>query len=221
MTKSPIVAAVLACLVVVSLAVLPAAGQTGQPAPRSNIALLDINYIFKNNTRFKAMMADMKTEVERAEQALKSQRDAIQVEQEKLKDFKTGSEQYKQKEQEVARRMADLNIQAQVQRKDFLLKESRIYYTVYREIEEEVAYFASSQGISLVMKINAEAVEDDDPDGVLRYINQDVVWAAQGMNITQIISDRLNARAGTANRTNAPTGVPVPSSRPGVPFPRR
>ena len=217
MTKSQLVAAVSGCLVVVSLAVSPTLAQTArrpaQPVARPTVALLDINHIFKNHTRFKGLMDNMKAEVQRAESQMKAERDAIQKMNEQLKELKAGTAEYKQLEQHVVGRMADLNAQAQLQRKEFLLKESQIYHDVYREIEQVVAYYASTQGIAVVIKINGEPVKEDNPDDVLRYINQDIVWAAQGLNITQIVLDQMNQRAisSTSRQGGAPsrTGVPV------------
>jgi len=208
-TKSQRVA-VWACLAAVSLAVSQASAQA---PPRPSIALLDINYIFKNHTRFKAMMADMKAEVEQAEAQMKRQREEMQRLNEQLKELKPGTAEYKQLESHIVSGMADLNAQAQLQRKEFLLKESGIYYTVYREIQQVVNYYAASQGFTVVLKVNGEEVKEDKPDDVLRYINQDVVWAAQGLNITNVILEQLNQRAVSATRATVP-------SRPGVPFPR-
>jgi Skp family chaperone for outer membrane proteins len=215
-TKSQVVAALLACLVVASLAIPPAVAQT---APRPNIAMLDINYIFKNHTRFKAAMADMKAEMERADQVLRNQRDQIQALQEELKGIKPSSPDYKVKEQNLARQMADLNIQAQAQRKEFLLKEARVYHDVYKEIQQVVGYYAAQQSFTAVLRFNGDAVDQENPDDVLRYINQDTVWFTQGLDITPVILETLNARAGmSASRTSAPMGTSP--SRPAVPFQR-
>ena len=49
----------------------PAAGSAGAPGFR--VALLDVNYIFKNHARFKQMMEEMKGDVQRAEEQVKSE----------------------------------------------------------------------------------------------------------------------------------------------------
>jgi Skp family chaperone for outer membrane proteins len=208
-TKSQLLAAALACLAVVSLAATPAAAQA-QTAPRGNVALLDVNYIFKNHTRFKAMMADMKAEAERVEQQLKAQRDQIQGQQELLKGLKPGSSDYKTREQDIARQLADLNIQAQVQQKEFVLKQARIYHETYQEIQQIVAYYAAQQGYVAVIKFNGDAVDQENPDDVLRFINQDVVWFNQTLDITPVILKTMNERAGAATT----------ATRPAVPFQR-
>jgi len=135
---------------------------------------------------------------------------------EQLKDFKAGTAEYKQLEEHIVGRVADVQARMQLQKKEFLLKESRIYFTVYREIQQVVNYYATSQGFTAVLKINGEEVKEDNPDDVLRYINQDVVWAAQGTDITQIISDELRRRALSASGNNTPSRTSVPS-RPATP----
>jgi Skp family chaperone for outer membrane proteins len=216
-SKTHLVAALSACLLVASLAVGPASAQT---APRPSIAVLDINYIFKTHAGFKARMADMKAEVEQAEARMKAERDSIQQLSEQLKEYTVGTPQYKQLESQIVGRMADLNAQAQLQRKEFLLKESQIYHIVYQEIQQVVGYYAASQGLSAVIKFNGDAVKENNPDDVLRSINQDMVWYRPELDITPIILQQLNGRGASANRTNTPTGgTPVPT-RQGVPFNR-
>ena len=44
-------------------------------------------------------------------------------------------------EEEIARREADLSVKVQLQRKEFLMREAKIYNTIYQEIEQEVDYY--------------------------------------------------------------------------------
>ena len=202
MTKSQLFAAVVGCLVVLSLAVADAPAQV--PAGQ-RIALLDISYIFKNHTRFKTMMEEMKADMERAQAAMNKEREAIQKLGEQLKGMPTGTAEYKQLQQHVATRTADLNVQAQLQRQEFLLRETKIYHTVYKEVQQVVDYYSKDNGIGLVLRFNGDPVDPDDPENVLRYINGDVIWFAQGMDITPVILQHLNGRALT---TDTREGVP-------------
>lgn len=202
MTKSQLFAAVVGCLVVLGLVV----GEAPAQAPRGpGIALLDISYIFKNHTRFKAQMEAMKADMERTQATMNKERDAIQQLGEQLKGMPTGTVEYKQLEQHVAKRSADLNVQAQLQRKEFLLRETKTYHTVYKEVQQVVDYYAKDNGIGLVLRFNGDPADSGDPEGVLRYINGDVIWYAQGMDITPVILQRLNGRALT---TDSREGVP-------------
>jgi len=201
-TKCQRLAAVAGCLVVLSLM---ARGAPAQPPRGQGIALLDISYIFKNHTRFKAEMEAMRADMERAQATMNKEREAIQKLNEQLKGMASGTAEYRQLEQHVATRTADLNVQAQLQRKEFLLRETKIYHTVYKEVQQVVDYYAKDNGIGLVLRFNGDPVDPDDPEGVLRYINGDVIWYGQGMDITPVILERLNGRALT---TDSREGVP-------------
>jgi len=217
-TKPRLVAAVGGIFLVFGLAVLTAVAQQrpGVGAqPQAGIALLDVSQIFKKHSRFQQMMADMKADVQAAEEAVKKERETINTLVEQLKGLKAGSPDYKQLEQHIATRQADLNVQLQLQRKEFLLREAKLYHSVYQEIEQEVSYYANSMGIAMVLRYNGDPVDGENPEDVLRNINKPVVCFAPGMDITDTILQRLNARGG------AMTGSQGTTQRPGVPYPPR
>ncbi|NUQ66286.1 MAG: OmpH family outer membrane protein [Pirellulales bacterium] len=223
MTKSRFAVAIAAGLVVSTLAVPAAYGQNrtmapmaaAQPRPAGNgIALLDVSAIFKAHTRFKSMMKDMEADVKRAEEQMKQERDTIRALSERLKEFRAGSPEYKQLEEQVAQRQSNLSVQVALQRKEFLQRESNVYHMIYQEIEQEVAYFAQQNGIAVVLRFSGEQGDPGKPDEVLRDINKQVVWSAPGLDITATILQRLEGRS--LNPTNPSAAVP----RQGVPYQR-
>jgi Skp family chaperone for outer membrane proteins len=195
--------------------------QPGHPGAGGNIALLDVSYIFEKLPRFKQMMDEMKADVDRAEQNVKTERDAIKKLADRLEGFK-GTADYKAMEEELAKRMGDLNVQISLQKKDFLLREARIYHNVYKEIQQEVEYYCAANGIDVVLRFSGDPVDVEKPDSVLAFINRPVVTYAKDRDITPIILDHL------VKRSTAPNAVPSPADNrglpggvPSVPFQRR
>lgn len=184
-----------------------------QPQAGPGIALLDVNRVFKNHARFQQMMADMKTDLQAEEDAVKKTKEDIVSEMEQLKQLKSGSPDYKEREQRVATRQADLNVGLQLKRKEFLLREAKMYHSVYQEIEQEVRYYASQMGIAMVLRYNGDTVDPDNPEDVLRNISKPVVCFAPGMDITDVIIQQLNRRAGGNNNMTSRPGVPYPTPR--------
>lgn len=225
MTKTRILTAFAALVLVAGLVGWTAqAQQPGQPGMSANrggglIALLDVSYVFQEHLRFKSMMNDMKADVQAAEASMKKEVQAIRALTEQLKeDFKPGTSQYKKMEERVAQRQADMSVKVSLQRKEFLQNEAKIYHTTYQEIQQEVQYFASRNGISAVFRFSGEKADVGQPEEVLRDINKSVVWFGPGLDITADILRSLNSRAGNPA---ANTGtVPYPASRQGVPFKR-
>jgi Skp family chaperone for outer membrane proteins len=186
-------AAVLSFGYLISLAV----AQQGpvRPGAGPHVALLDVSYIFKNHARFKDMMQGMKADVERAEAHVKSERDAIGKLAEGLGNFRKGTPDYKQMEEELAKRQADLSVQVTLQKNEFLQREATIYHNVYEEILQATDYYSKQNGIDMVVRFNGDPVDVQRPDSVLAHINQQVVWYQKNMDITPAILQELNRTA--------------------------
>lgn len=220
MYRSAAVAALILGLgLVVSRALGQQAVQPGMPAPQGGItiALLDVNYIYNQHIRFKSSMEQFKADVQRARDEMKKRAESLQAMQEQLRKFKPGTEEYRQTEEMIAKTQADVSVQAQLQQKEFLQREAKIYHSVYQEIQQEVQYYASQHGIAAVLRFSGDPVDKDQPDDVLRGINQPVVWYNPAIDITPHILAALNQRGATAPPTEAyrpaPQGVPFPPRR--------
>jgi len=209
---------VLATLLVactVSNVAAPAAFAQGA-APQS-VAIIDLTYIFENHQRFKTMKEGLQRDVKSAEAELKSRRDEVQGLNEQLRRFEKGSREYKQLEEELANRGADLNVQVKLQQKQFVEREAKMYYNVYLEILDAVKYYAERNNIQLVLRFNGAPIDTNDPQEVLKELNKPIVWHSRTVDITPYILAQLN-RTPANNRTDVgarPTqqGVPRPTSR--------
>lgn len=214
MTKSQLLAASTVGLLAVVLVVsnIPAQNATGpvtgQPLGGQPVYLLDINHVFKNHSRLKAMKTDLQGDVQRAEQRVKGDKEAIKSLLEQLQQFRPGTQDYKDLEEQIAKRQANLNVLITLQRKEFLQQEARIYYIIYREIIEEVDYFAGQNRAAMVLKFDRQPVDVEIPETVVRSINRRVIWSNQGLDITDYIVDKLNGRVnpGSTRRQGVPTG---------------
>ncbi len=192
-----------------------ARGPVSAPTPTVPIAMIDVSYIFKNHIRFKQMMQSLRAEIEEVDAMMKAENDALRQMAEQLEREKPGTPNYKALEEQLAKRRADLQVQMGLRRKEFLSRESKVYYTVYQEIEQVVRYYAMQNNIAAVLRFNGEPVNPDDPDTILREINKPVIYFAQGLDITQVVLDALN-------RSAAQTATPVQPGQPsrgGLPNP--
>jgi Skp family chaperone for outer membrane proteins len=221
-TKSQRVAALAAMFVVALLAFSMALGQ--QPGvgrmsapPPGGVAFLDITKIFKSHARFNELMSELKADETKAEGQMKGEVDYVNRMMEDLKLAKPGTEEYSSREQEIARRRADMNVRIQLQRKEFLVREAKIYNQVYQEIAKEVEMFAAANGISTVLRVSGDQVDPNDPQAVLQNINRQVIYSSRNMDITGAILERLNAGRPAVQDprigNRPPIGVPAPGMR--------
>jgi Skp family chaperone for outer membrane proteins len=195
-TKTQFLAALTATVLSVGMTASVALAQQGAP-PQSpgGIALLDVSRVFKEHARFNAEMNNMKAEVQAAETRMKADADVLQQNMAKLKDLDAASQAYKELEASIATQRAQMQVDVQLQRKDFLQKEAKIYHMVYREVQQEVQYFASRYNLSAVLRFSNNVANVNQPDEVLRDINKSVVWFAPQLDITDDILGALNNSA--------------------------
>ena len=206
-----VLAAVLALGYFVTLVM--AQGPATPSMAGSRVAMLDVSKIFKNHQRFKGMMEDMKADVEGAEAQVKAEREAIGKLAEQLRAYNKGSLEYKQLEEDLAKRQADLAVKVQLRKNDFLQREAKIYHAVYQEIWQATDYFCKQNRIDMVLRFNGEKVDVESPESVLTHINKPVVWYDRGLDITAPILEDLNRTSIQPNPGNARG-----PARPGVPF---
>jgi Skp family chaperone for outer membrane proteins len=189
--SATIVAALLTLYVVADVQ----AQKGGAAGPPPQVAVIDVSYVFKNHTRFQGQMEGMKKDVEAAEEALKKERDRIQKLMDKMKDYKPGTADYNKFEEDVTHMQADFQVRTQLQKKEFLEREAKIYMQVYREVSDSVKYYAERNGIAMVLRFNGDPVDPNNRESVLREINKPIVFQ-RDVDITPAILDDLNRPTG-------------------------
>jgi len=170
-----------------------AAAPRASGSPAAHTAVIDVGYIFKNHARFKSAMDKMKDEVLAAENSLKAERDRINGLMEQLKGFNVGTLEYKKLEAEVAKAQGDFNVNAQLQKKDFMDREANVYKQVYAEIEQAVSQFARQHGIAVVHRFDGDPVDSTDRNRILGNITRSIVYHDPQIDITPDVLRMLNA----------------------------
>ena len=205
----------LLCLLVAVAAAsiaIPAGRALAQGAvpsgPPTHVAVIDVGYVFKNHAHFKQLMDRMKDEVMAAENSLKAERDRVNGMVEQLKGFNVGTPEYKKLEAEIAKAQGDFNVNAQLQKKDFMDREAKVYLQVYGEIEKAVEQFAKQHRIAVVHRFDGESIDSSDRNQILRGITKPIVYLEPGIDITPDIVKMLNAQSGVATQPGA-VGKPV------------
>jgi Skp family chaperone for outer membrane proteins len=199
-------AAAAASLVALVLAA-PAAAQPAAAA-RPQVALVDVNFIFKNHARFKMRMEEFRQEVTRAEADAKQKSEAVRKLAERLQsnEFTRGSQEYKQLEEDIVHRRSELTANVELQRRQFAQQEAKVYYDTYQEVVQEVKSYCEQYGIPLVMNFKHDAINGDNPEEIVSGINRSIVYSSSQLDITPAILERVG-RAPTAQRPAAPAGV--------------
>ncbi|MEX2315530.1 MAG: OmpH family outer membrane protein [Pirellulales bacterium] len=199
----------------------PAFGQSRDSlnAATHHVAVVDISYIFKNHAAFRNSMDNMKKEMDNIEVQLKGKREQIGKIEEERNKFNVGNDQYKKLDEQLAREMANFNLEMTRLRKDFLDREAKEYYKTYLEVVDAVTQYARARNIGLVIRFNGDPVDPNRREDVLREINKPVVFQNQ-IDITPDVLKLLNrdvaAVPGQPRVGQLQPGQPQTAIQPGI-----
>ncbi len=127
--------------------------------------------------------------------------------------IKATFQRFKQIEEEITRRRADLAVKIELQRREFQQRQAKIYLTVYRQVQDQASMVCAQYGYDIVLRFNGDPVDVENPQSVLTYINRPVVWYESQRDITPIVLDQIRKRLGPGG--TVPTAVlPDPTRRP-------
>lgn len=202
-----------ATLVALSVATAASAQMPGPDAAnvkKYNLAVVDIGLIFKNHPGFRAQMESMKGEVQGIEQQLEQDRQAIVTKEQSKSQFKPGTQEFSNIDDQVAKAKADFQLKMQKMRKGFLQREAQVYHQTYKQVSATIESYAKYYEIGLVLRYNGEAADPAQRESVLREINKPVQFQ-NGIDITQDILALIKRSAGGA------AGNQGQAQRPGTP----
>ena len=190
-------------------------------APKGPVAVVDVSYLFKNHRTFKAKMDQMKKEVQAFENSLRSVGEGLAKDKERLKEYKPGSPNYSQLEQQLADKATRMQVQTQQKKREFLEREARVYFETYQHVRTVIQNYADQKGISLVLRFTSDPIQPDDRGSVLAGVNRGVVYQ-RGVDITPEILSLLDRAPSKVSRRNTapPKGVRQ-GQRPSTNSPRR
>jgi Skp family chaperone for outer membrane proteins len=201
-------------LLVVALAAATAPAQPAASrstaAPSVDVVLIDIGAVFKEHPYFSARMKELQADVEAAEAQIKKERDQLRNMMDELGRIKAGTQEYKDFETQVFEFRSKLDTKVQLQRKEFLQREAKIYHQAYQEVQREVEAFAAANNISIVLKFNREAPDPEKPEEIIRDLNKPVLYYAKYLDITPHIVKQLREKmpAPTADQRGGPVQFP-------------
>ncbi|MEO8494047.1 MAG: OmpH family outer membrane protein [Planctomycetota bacterium] len=194
-----------------------AKAQVPAPAPAArkpvgggtNVAVIDVGYIFKNAARFKQSMEDIQNDDERFKQEVIAKQEAMQAAVQNLQKMQKGSNEFKILEEQIAGDQTKLRLDMARKQKERIEQEAKVYFNAYRELEEHIGRFASTYGIDLVLRFNAEDMDPTQPESVLNGINRFVVYQ-RDLNITGPILDQMNRNTPPQRTSDGNNRQPFP-----------
>ncbi|TWT95925.1 Outer membrane protein (OmpH-like) [Botrimarina colliarenosi] len=193
--KTQVKAAAAALLAVAFFgAAASAQNPAGANAKKYGVAVVDINYIFKNHQNFIASMDGMKNDFQGVEAEVKGKQQQIVKATEQKNNYTPGSPEFKQLDEQIVRMNAALQVDVTQKRKGLVEREAKIYYDTYVEVTKAIQLYAEHQGIGIVLRFNGEEADQNNRESILRSINK-AVHFQNSIDITPDVLAYLNRTA--------------------------
>jgi Skp family chaperone for outer membrane proteins len=187
-----------------------------QQAAGHQIAIVDMGTIFQNCVRYKNAIETMKTQTTQLETGFKNDYETMKKMAEEMKALQPGSPDFRKRETEIGKLEIDFKFRQAQARKDFEERINSVQFSLYREIDAVVKQIAVANNIALVFRHNTTAPNGNDPQQVLRAINQSVVYYNPGLDITNLVLSKLNENSAPIAPAATTPGAPNTATRPGV-----
>lgn len=186
----------------------------------TNVAVLDLAFIFTNANSFKADMEAIKGKAEQFEAQMKTRDKDFTVKREDLQALRPGTLEFRQKEEELARVQTEAQLEMRLKQKELVEEEARVFFKMMVEIDKKVATFAQKNRIGLVLRFSRDEMKEEN---VKQILNRGVIWQSQ-IDITDFILAELNRGTVTPGAGTGASGVNSavgrPAGRPAATTPR-
>lgn len=195
MNKFAVTTALTAAIVAGLVFARPTTAQTKEDEESGKVGLIDMAYVFKEYAKFKSLQEDLAAEAKAIDEGLRAKVQQMQQVQQKLKSgqFAASSPEAKQLEEQLIQMQTNLETQRKVQQRDFLRKESEIYKTVYVEVQDAVAKYASYYKYKVILRFSRNKVDDaSNPQAILQSMNRQIVHFDPSDDVTDPVLSYLN-----------------------------
>ena len=179
----------------------------------TRVAVIDVPYIFKNYAGFKGEVEKVQRDINAFRQWVAEEQQKIRGETKKLELYKTGSAEYKEAEESIARMQMTHRLEGAKKEREFMEREAQLYYDLYKRIEAAVADFALRNQIGLVLRFSGEDIDPTDRKSIMLGVNRPVVYQSR-LDITTMILEKYIETGFQAT----PAPIPVTNhTRPQIP----
>ncbi len=182
--------------VLCSVAAILVAGPMNVGADEGHrVAVVDVAQIFKTHPMIKAEVDKVEAELKSFEQEFNGKRDELKNAAAQLKQFKPGSPEYANAEEQVAGMESKLRLEMARKRKEIADAEAKIYFNNYNKIANVVKAIASHNKINLVLRYNSEEMDLEQGESVIRGVMKSIVYHDSTLDMTPIVMQYLSQAA--------------------------
>ncbi len=209
--KMPLVAAaaLVGSVGLLTLSQIAAQRPAGPQAPRDGIALLDTYTVIQNSTRIKQSKEAFDVEFQAKKEVLKKEGERGQQLSEKFRTLPPNSPEREKLEREIMKMKADFELEGKKFERESQEKEVKVFYSLSREIHDELDRYAQANGIQLILRADPAPPNLVEPQAVAQYVRKVIVYQ-RGLDVSPPILEAVNRRGPAGASTARAPGQSKP-----------
>lgn len=166
------------------------AAESAGSGPRT-IAVLDVTAVMNEMPELRETRAMIQADFQRAQaQFQKRQQDLMQRRQE-VQEKSADEPALREEMEKLSRELEQFQAEIQLQQRELLAREGRALMEAYARLNAAVGEYCKIHGIALVLRNTGRPANVANAQEVLAYVNRDVIWAQDGLDITPAIKGIL------------------------------
>ena len=172
-----------------------AMGQAAATAKPTAVAVIDLQQVMSQVKEAQALQAEAQARGQDIQAEEERRRQEIQQLSGELDLFPPGSEQWEQKEQEVRKKLIELEVWLEHTRQQAQREQARQIAQLYQKAADTAGAVAADNGFDMVIQEGAlpEQLDNLNRQQLSNVLsNRKVIWARDGMEITQQVITRMD-----------------------------
>lgn len=178
-------------LAALQLMTISAVGQT--PSASHRVAAVDIAHIFKSHPYVSAQVKKVEGELKAFEAVQKEKKEKLEYMNKQLDTMVAGTKAYKNQAKILADMKAKMALEAARRKQELARSEAKVYQENYERILVAVRSIAARDNINLVVRVNRERSNLDDPKSVTRVVMKNFVHFDVELDITDEVMRQVDA----------------------------
>jgi len=159
---------------------------------QTRVSVLDLGEVLKNHPTFPQQLEGLKSEAERFKQGSLQLRQQMMKKAEVLRQYKPGSDEFKQAESDLAKESAALEVEQRNQMRSLMEREATLHFEAYQQVQAAISSYCEPREIQLVLRHNDVEMKKGDPSSVMRKVNGSIVFHQPSHDITAAVIAELS-----------------------------
>ncbi len=158
---------------------------------QTKVAIVDIGLVFKNHPDFSNQLEALSRQAEQFKAQTQQLQQSFQQKVDVLNQYEKDSADYREKEAELAKESATMEVNQRSKMRELLTEEARLHFDTYVEVSNFISQYCQENGIQLVLRYNSEEMDPKDPESIMQRVNGSVIYHHAGNDITNVITQRI------------------------------